>query len=268
MSGRIAKGRVLIVAGSDSGGGAGLQADIKTCTALGGYAMTAVTAVTVQNTLGVSDIHKVPVDVIASQMRAVLGDIGADSVKTGMLHSSQVIEKVAQELAATDAQLVLDPVMVAKGGAQLLEDTAVGALKRELIPRATLVTPNVPEAEALTGITIENTDDQIKAGEALLSLGADAALVKGGHMQGDQITDVLVTADGSKLLCSPRINTNHTHGTGCTLASAIATHLAQGRPLSDAVVRARDYVYQAIQTAPGFGTGHGPLNHVHTLPED
>jgi len=268
MSGRIAKGRVLIVAGSDSGGGAGLQADIKTCTALGGYAMTAVTAVTVQNTLGVSDIHKVPVDVIASQMRAVLGDIGADSVKTGMLHSSQVIEKVAQELAATDAQLVLDPVMVAKGGAQLLEDTAVGALKRELIPRAALVTPNVPEAEALTGITIENTDDQIKAGEALLSLGADAALVKGGHMQGDQITDVLVTADGSKLLCSPRINTNHTHGTGCTLASAIATHLAQGRPLSDAVVRARDYVYQAIQTAPGFGTGHGPLNHVHTLPED
>jgi len=268
MSGRVAKGRVLIVAGSDSGGGAGLQADIKTCTALGGYAMTAVTAVTVQNTLGVSDIHEVPVDVIASQVRAVLDDIGADSVKTGMLHSAGIIEKVALELAATDAPLVLDPVMVAKGGAQLLEDTAVGALKRELIPRAALVTPNVPEAEALTGITIENTDDQIKAGEALLSLGAGAALVKGGHIEGDQITDVLVTADGSKLLCSPRINTNHTHGTGCTLASAIATHLAQGRPLSEAVVRARDYVYQAIQTAPGFGTGHGPLNHVHTLPED
>jgi len=270
MAGRVARGRVLIVAGSDSGGGAGIQADIKTVTALGGYAMTAVTAVTVQNTLGVSGIHDIPVSVVMAQMHAVLGDIGVDAVKTGMLHSAEVIEAVAGTLDEFDviAPVVVDPVMVAKGGASLLEASAINALKSELIPRAGLVTPNIPEAEALTGLTIETVDDQKRAGEKLLALGAKAALVKGGHMRGDQVTDVLVTSKGSEVFTSARLDTVHTHGTGCTLASAIAVQLAQGRSLSAAVARARNYVYEAIRTAPGFGQGHGPLNHVHTLPKD
>ncbi len=271
MSGRVAKGRVLIIAGSDSSGGAGLQADIKTVTALGGYAMTAVTAVTVQNTLGVFGIYDLPTEIVAQQMRAVLDDLGVEAVKTGMLHSAAIIEAVATTLDEFDveAPLVVDPVMIAKGGEALLEDRAMDALKSELISRATLVTPNIPEAEALTGITIKNADDQARAGEKIMAMGAKAALVKGGHMPGDQIVDMLVSdTEGWEKFTSTRINTIHTHGTGCTLASAIATALAHGRPLSSAVARARGYVHEAIRTAPGFGQGHGPLNHVHTLPEE
>lgn len=270
MSGRIANGRVLIIAGSDSGGGAGIQADIKAVTALGGYAMTAISAVTVQNTLGVFGIHEIPESIVVQQMRAVLDDLGADAVKTGMLHSADIIEGVAGTLDEFDvaAPLVVDPVMVAKGGASLLEQSAVEALKSVLIPRAALVTPNIPEAEVLTGMTIVTPEDQARAGEKLLSLGAKAALIKGGHMAGDELTDVLVsTGGGREVFTSRRIDTIHTHGTGCTLASAIAVQLAQGRSLSAAVARARTYVYEAIRTAPGFGHGHGPLNHVHTLPE-
>jgi len=271
MSGRVAKGRVLIVAGSDSSGGAGLQADIKTVTVLGGFAMTAVTAVTVQNTLGVFGIHEVPAPVVIGQIRAALEDIGVDALKTGMLHSAEVIQGVAATLEELDISvpLVVDPVMVAKGGASLLEDDAIKALKTHLIPRAAVVTPNIPEAEALTGMVIKTSDDQAKAGEKIMAMGAKAVLVKGGHMAGDQVVDVLVSSAGPpEKFSSPRINTVHTHGTGCTLASAIATMLAQGRPLSLAVVRAHDYVYEAIRTAPGFGQGHGPLNHVHTLPDE
>ena len=257
-------GRVLIIAGSDSGGGAGIQADIKTVTALGGYAATAVTAITVQNTLGVSDIHSVPTDIIAAQIQSVLSDIGADTIKTGMLANTDVIEAVAIALDEWEgrAPLIVDPVMVAKGGSSLLEDTAIDAMKSHLIARAALVTPNAPEAEALTGLTVQAPADMEAAGHALLAMGAKAALIKGGHLPGDVVCDVLVTPGQPTCVWErPRLHTRHTHGTGCTLASAVAVGVAQGLPLPDAVGRAGDYVSKAIQHAPGFGAGHGPLDH-------
>lgn len=257
------RGRVLVVAGSDSGGGAGIQADIKTITALGGYAATALTAVTVQDTHGVSDIHELPVPLIRAQMRAVLDDIGADCIKTGMLHDASVIHAVADELASRDPALplVLDPVMVAKGGARLLATAAQDALLRRLVPRARLLTPNLPEAEALSGIAIASVADMERAGERLRAAGAAAVLVKGGHLDGPKVPDVLVTEAGAEVFDAPRLLTRHTHGTGCTLASAIACGLAQGLDLRAAVLRARAYVWEAIRTAPGLGGGHGPLNH-------
>jgi hydroxymethylpyrimidine/phosphomethylpyrimidine kinase len=261
------QGRVLAVAGSDSGGGAGIQADIKTVTALGGFAMTAITALTAQNTEGVDGIVAVEPDFIARQMRLVLDDIGADCIKTGMLHSTEVIEAVAgayDELAA-DVPLVVDPVMVAKGGHSLLEADAMDALKGEMVRRATVLTPNLPEAEALAGFEIGDVEDMKRAGEAILSLGAGAVLVKGGHLAGDVVTDVLLDGGGVRSFEDPRIETRHTHGTGCTLASAIATGLAQGLALGDAVARGRAYVRAAISTAPGLGGGHGPMNHGHTV---
>jgi hydroxymethylpyrimidine/phosphomethylpyrimidine kinase len=265
-SGR-AKGRVLIIAGSDSGGGAGIQADIKTVTALGGYAMTAISALTAQNTRGVFGVVPVPPDFIAQQMRLVLEDLGADALKTGMLHSAAVIEVVADtiEALAPRTPLVVDPVMVAKGGARLLEPDAVAALKRRLLVHATVLTPNIPEAEALAGTTIRDVADMRHAAQSLLTLGPDAVLLKGGHLDSDTIVDVLATTDGLQSFEDPRINTTSTHGTGCTLASAIATGLAQGLGIAAAVTRARAYVRRAIETAPGFGHGHGPLNHGHTM---
>ncbi len=261
------KGRVLIVAGSDSGGGAGIQADIKTVTALGGYAATALTALTAQNTQGVFGIHDVPVDFIAQQMTVVLDDIGADCIKTGMLHKVEVIERVAAVIDshAAGVPLVVDPDMVAKGGAALLRPDAVAALTRELVARATVVTPNLPEAERLTGMNVTTVDDMCAAAQALRERGPAAVLLKGGHLEGDEITDVLASKDGVQLFRSTRIDTRHTHGTGCTLASAIATGLAQELSLVEAVSRARDYVLAAIRAAPGLGHGHGPLNHAHTL---
>ena len=265
------KGRVLVIAGSDSGGGAGIQADIKTITALGGYAATAITAVTVQNTLGVTGVHPIPLDIIAAQARAVLDDIGADAIKTGMLGDAAVVEVVA---AAIDhaglVPTVVDPVMVAKGGAPLLAEAAIGAVKSLMIPRATLLTPNAPEAAALTGLVVETTDDLRRAGEALLALGAKAVLMKGGHIlagdgAGDRVVDVLMTTEGETTFEGERIETRHTHGTGCTLASACATGLAQGLPLEQAVARAWNYVHEAMLRAPGFGGGHGPLDHGWTL---
>tara|TARA_R110000824_G_scaffold390760_4_gene587609 strand:+ start:27569 stop:28402 length:834 start_codon:yes stop_codon:yes gene_type:complete len=261
------RGRVLIIAGSDSGGGAGLQADIKTVTALGGYASNAVTAITVQDTLGVHGIHEIPLDIIRAQIKVVLQDIGTDAIKTGMLHSVEIIEAVAEDISALapDAALIVDPVMVAKGGAALLQANAVDAYKRALMPLATLITPNVPEAEALTGRSIKTLEDQKAAADALLGLGCDAVLLKGGHIDGATINDVLATHEMIEVMSGPRIDTRHTHGTGCTLASAIAALMAQGAPLRDAVEIARDYVQEAIRTAPGFGKGHGPLYHAHTL---
>jgi len=263
------KGRVLIIAGSDSGGGAGIQADVKTVTALRGYAATAVTALTAQNTTGVSGIHDVPESFIEEQLRVTLEDIGADCIKTGMLHSKSVIDTVCDVIdeLARDIPLVVDPVMVAKGGAALLEPSAAQALKARLILRATVLTPNIPEAEVLTGRTISTVDDMCQAGDMLLTLGAKAVLVKGGHLDSDTITDVLVREEGQELFVGTRIDTRHTHGTGCTLASAIATGLAQNIDLETAVERARDYVRKAIETAPGIGAGHGPLNHAHTVRE-
>ena len=259
-------GRVLIIAGSDSGGGAGIQADIKAVTALGGYAMTAITAVTVQNTLGVTGVHPIPLDVVEAQARAVLDDLGADAVKTGMIGSAEAVERVAAILdLAQQTPAVIDPVMIAKGGAPLLEDRAVGAVRAELIPRAALLTPNAPEAEALTGIAVANLDDQRRAGEALLAAGARAVLMKGGHVPGERVVDVLLDHRGETLFEGERIATRHTHGTGCTLASACAAGLAQGLPLAAAVARAWDYVHEAMLRAPGFGAGHGPLDHAWPL---
>jgi hydroxymethylpyrimidine/phosphomethylpyrimidine kinase len=255
-------GRVLIIAGSDSGGGAGIQADIKTVTALGGFAMAAVTAITVQNTLGVTGIHSIPLDMVTAQARAVLDDIGADTIKTGMLGTVQMVETVCTLLDAYSAiPAIIDPVMIAKGGHPLLEAKGITAIRDLLVPRAALLTPNAPEAAALTGLGVESLDDLRRAGEALLKLGAKAILMKGGHLEGDRVTDLLVTLDGETLFEGPRIQTRHTHGTGCTLASACATGLAQGLTLPEAVGRARAYVVEAMRTAPGLGQGHGPLNH-------
>jgi hydroxymethylpyrimidine/phosphomethylpyrimidine kinase len=253
--------RVLVIAGSDSGGGAGIQADIKTVAMLGGYATTAVTAVTVQDTTGVHDVHPVPVNTIVAQVETVLADIGADAVKLGMLGSRAVIEAVAGALTDFAGPIVLDPVMVAKGGAHLLQPEAVEALMSLLVPMADVVTPNIVEAEALAGRRIKSPEEAKAAGEAILGLGAKAVLVKGAHLKGDMITDWLVTPDKAKEWLDARIKTQHTHGTGCTMASALATGLAQKMPLEQAAWRARDYVRQAIMAAPGFGHGHGPLGH-------
>jgi hydroxymethylpyrimidine/phosphomethylpyrimidine kinase len=262
-------GRVLICAGSDSGGGAGIQADIKTVTALGGYAATAITALTAQDTRGVHGVHPVPPEFIRQQIRLVLSDIGADAVKTGMLGDSPTILAVAEELSETMAPgtpMVVDPVMVAKGGHPLLAEEAVATLKQHLLPVATLITPNVPEAEALTGVRITGAGGMLRAAEALLALGVPAVLVKGGHLPGPSVPDLLATRDGLvETFEDPRIETQDTHGTGCTLASAIAVGLASGMGLRDAVRRARAYVRAAIATAPGFGHGHGPLNHMVTV---
>jgi len=258
-----AKGRVLIIAGSDSGGGAGIQADIKAVTALSGYAATAVTAITVQNTLGVFGVHPIPLDIVREQMRVVLEDIGADALKTGMLATVETVETVAEavDTYGRAAPLVVDPVMIAKGGHPLLEARAQDTVRFLMLPRAALVTPNAPEAEALTGFAVRDLDGQKRAAEKLLALGAKAALVKGGHVEGATVRDVLATPDGLMIFQSARIDTRATHGTGCTLASAIAAKLAQGETLEEAVRAAREYLLEAIRRAPGFGAGHGPLDH-------
>jgi len=217
--------RVLIIAGSDSSGGAGIQADIKTCAAFGSYSATAITAVTAQNTMGVQQVELMPAELVRAQIRSVLSDIGADVIKIGMLGSAEIIEVVAEEIEASDAFVILDPVMVATSGDALFEPKAIEILKTKLLPLADLVTPNVPEAQLLTGLKIDDVDDLTKAGDALLKMNVYAA----------------------------RIHSRHTHGTGCTLASAVAACMAQGAPLEEAVVAARDYVFHAIKTAPGLG---------------
>ncbi len=256
-------GRVLVIAGSDSGGGAGIQADIKAITAMNAFAATAITALTAQNTTGVHGVFPVAPEFIVQQIRVVLSDIGADCIKLGMLGTPQIIEAVADTLASDAAGIpvVLDPVMVAKGGARLLQPAAEQTVMARLIPRAALVTPNAPEAEALTGAPVHGLQGQRAAAAALRAAGAGAALIKGGHLPGDRISDLLLSADGETVFEGPRLATQHTHGTGCTLASAIAAGIAQGLPLHGAVSRARDYVRDAIADAPGFGAGHGPLNH-------
>lgn len=256
-------GRVLIIAGSDSGGGAGIQADIKSVTRLGGFAMTAVTAITVQNTLGVTDVHEVPTHIVAGQIEAVMSDLGADVIKTGMLASRPMIEAVADALArhAPGVPRVIDPVMRAKGGHALLAEDAAEALTTRLVKGAAVVTPNLPEAEVLTGRRIKTMDDMTAAVPACRALGATAVLLKGGHLEGDLLLDLLITADDVIRFEDRRIHSTATHGTGCTLASAIATGLARGDALVTAVARARTYVRNAILSAPGLGRGHGPLNH-------
>lgn len=263
----MTKGRILIIAGSDSGGGAGIQADIKTVTALGGYAATAITALTVQDTVTVHDVHDVPAHIVAEQIRVVLQDIGADAVKTGMLHRADIIHAVADALAAhaPDIPLVVDPVMVAKGGARLLQPDAAEALRTRLIPRAAVITPNLPEAEVLSGLKVAVEADMPAAAAWLLQLGPRAVLLKGGHLPGTKLVDLLAHGGQIDRFENSRIDSTSTHGTGCTLASGIATGLAFGLPLKEAVMQARAYVRKAIETAPGFGKGHGPLNHGHTV---
>lgn len=257
-------GRVLIIAGSDPSGGAGIQGDIKTVTALGGYAAAAITALTAQNTQGVFGIHEVPLAFIKQQITLVLEDIGADAIKTGMLHRPDIIEMLAK-LLPSYIPLVLDPVMFAKGGAALLKPEALAALKEKLIPRAQLITPNVPEAEFLSGMEIRSLNDMKWAAEKILALGCKSVLIKGGHLEGEDVSDLLVDKNGSQTFGSKRIDTMHTHGTGCTLASAIATGIAQKLSLEDAVIRARLFVREAIKKAPNLGKGHGPLGHAATF---
>jgi hydroxymethylpyrimidine/phosphomethylpyrimidine kinase len=253
--------RVLTIAGSDSGGGAGIEADIKTISALGGYTCTAITAVTAQNTLGVFGVQVMPASFVRLSIETVLGDIGADAIKLGMLANAEIIAAVADCLPR-DAPVVLDPVMVATSGAVLLPDAAIAALRARLIPFATVITPNLPEAAKLTGMKLNNAADYVAAGQALCALGAKAALIKGGHGEGEMLTDTLVHEGGIETITLPRIVTRNTHGTGCTLAAAIATGLAQGMGLVEAVQRARYYLQNAIASAPGFGAGHGPVNHL------
>lgn len=264
----IKPGRVLIIAGSDSGGGAGVQADIKTITALGGYAMSAITAITVQNTLGVSAVHAIPTDIVRGQIEAVMGDLGADVWKLGMLGSAAHVRIVLEAYRAVGGgvPVVLDPVMIAKGGASLLAGDAIAVIRDELMAIAAIVTPNAQEAEALAGVAVRDLDGQMEAAEILVEqLGAYSALVKGGHIEGDIIRDVLLTREGYRVFESPRIATRATHGTGCTLASAIAAYMAQGVATEPAVERARAYLMGAIAHAPGLGQGHGPLGHGWTM---
>ena len=259
--------RALTIAGSDSGGGAGIQADLKTFAALGVYGTSALTAITAQNTLGVTDVLELPTTLIESQIDAIVSDIGADAVKTGMLSSWDIIETVAAKLSehGLTTTLVVDPVMVAKGGDRLLREDAVEALRSVLVPLASVVTPNVPEAKVLTGLEIGSTEDLKTAARLLVDeLGAGGAVVKGGHLDGPA-TDVLYDGSDFVTFTSERIDTPNTHGTGCTFASAVAAGLAQGMDVSDAVRQAKDYVTVAIRTNFPMGGGHGPLNHFHEL---
>ena len=260
--------RILSIAGSDSGGGAGIQADIKAITALGGYAMTAITALTAQNTQGVHGILPTPPQFIREQIRCVLDDIGVDAIKTGMLGGVAQTQVVAAEIATARQQasglvVVVDPVMVAKGGAALLEEDALACLRTTLLPLATLITPNVPEAEKLTGHTIHTVEDMRAAALWLYQRTGAAVLLKGGHLVGDDLVDVLLDHSGVSEFAGQRIPTRHTHGTGCTLASALATTLAQGHALPEAVRLSCQYVHDAILQAPELGRGAGPLWHAH-----
>jgi len=253
--------RVLTIAGSDSGGGAGIQADLKTITALGGFGMTVITALTAQNTLGVQGVYEIPVEFIEKQFDSVAADIGVDAAKTGMLSSSEIIRSVAKKIRQYRIRkLVVDPVMVAKGGSPLLREEARGALVKELIPLATVVTPNIPEAEVLAGMRIVTKDNMKKAAVKIYRLGAKNVVVKGGHLEGDAM-DLLFDGKTFHEITAKRIDTKHTHGTGCTFASAIATGLARGDGVPEAVKRAKDYVTEAIRFGLPLGGGQGPTNH-------
>ena len=257
--------RAMTIAGSDSGGGAGIQADLKTFAALGVYGTSALTAITAQNTVAVTDVHEIPPSTIAAQIDAILTDIGADAVKTGMLSSSAIIECVADSLRRHSAlpgvsRLVVDPVMVAKSGDSLLRQEAVSALKELMVPLAAVVTPNIPEAETLTGLSITSDEDMREAARRIVGMGARAVVVKGGHREGPA-TDLYHDGDSFREFTAPRFDTANTHGTGCTFASAVAAGLAQGLNTEDAVGQAKEYVTEAIRASFPIGGGHGPLHH-------
>ena len=257
------KSKVLIIAGSDSSGGAGVQADIKTVTALGSYAMTAITAVTSQNTIGVQDIKPIPIKNLKTQITMVLDDIGTNAVKIGMLHNAGVIKCVYKILKKYKLKnIVLDPVMIAKGGAKLVNRNSIKYLKKLLLPLCDVVTPNIPEAEVLTGYSISNKAEMIKAAKKIISMGAKNVLLKGGHLKNKMIFDILVSRKKVKIFPKRKIKTKHTHGTGCTLSSALATCLSQKKNMLKSCKTSLKYVDKAILTSPGYGKGFGPLNHL------
>ena len=254
--------RLLVIAGSDSSGGAGIQADLKTAQAFGVYAQTAVTAVTVQSTKGVAQVHPLPAPLVRAQIEAALNDIGADAIKIGMLGNGEIASAVADALEGSSIPLVLDTVLIASSGAPLLDEDGITVLKTRLLRRAALVTPNLPEAEALTGVYPKSEHRLRNAAMVFKLLGADHVLFKGGHGEGPVLRDVLWSNGEFIPFEAPRQETPNTHGTGCTLATAIACGLAQQMPLKDAVARAHAYVQEAIRTAPALGAGAGPLNHL------
>ncbi len=260
--------RVLTIAGSDSGGGAGIQADLKTFSACGCFGMSAITAITAQNTCGVINIHPIPVSTVESQIRAVMDDIGVDAVKIGMLHSKEVIQCVASVLSEYDCKaIVLDPVMVATSGDPLIEEDAITAMKEQLLPKVTLITPNIPEAEILTGRTIAGDREVMEAVQQLSAAFSLSVLVKAGHLQGERLIDVLWDSQHQKIFTyeNVRLATKNTHGTGCTLSSSIAAFLAQGFPLDEAVRKAENYLHAALAAGAEYriGKGHGPVHHLH-----
>jgi hydroxymethylpyrimidine/phosphomethylpyrimidine kinase len=253
---------VLTIAGSDSGAGAGIQADLKTFAALGVYGVSVITAITAQNTVGVRAVQEIDPGVIAAQLDAVAEDFSIAALKTGMLSSAAIIETIVAGLKRHALRpLVVDPVMIAKSGDRLLREDAVETLRRELLPLADVVTPNIPEAEVLTGLAIRSHADRVAAGRAIITLGAHAVVIKGGHSDDDPIVDLLVDGDGVHEFRAARIATGSTHGTGCTFSSAIAAGLGRGEDLATAVGEARAYLSSALAQAPGLGHGHGPLNH-------
>ena len=262
MGAEAPRPRALTIAGSDSGGGAGIQADLKTFSALGVYGMTAITAVTVQNTRGVSGYQELPPDVVADQIRAVVTDIGVDAAKTGMLASARIAEAVAEAIAETRIpNLVVDPVSVSKHGHRLLAEEAIDALRSRILPLATLVTPNLPEASGLAGLPVRSRDAMREAAHVILGMGPRAVLVKGGHLEGSAgADDLLADADGIEWIHGERIDTPHTHGTGCTLSSAIAAHLALGAGLREAVHLGKAFVTEAIRHSMALGHGIGPVD--------
>ncbi len=260
------KSKILIIAGSDSSGGAGIQADIKTVTSLGSYAMTAITAVTSQNTTGVLSIVPIPANEISRQIEFTTKDIRPDTIKIGMLHSPSVINSVIKSLKKIKVKkIILDPVMVAKGGAKLIDKKSIKILKNNLIKKVSLITPNIPEAEILSNTKILSIEDMIFAANRLLSLGARNVLIKGGHLPSKLVIDIFVNKNEIAKFCNKRYNTNNTHGTGCTLSSAIATFYSCGKTLKKSCEMAINYVNHAIGTGPNFGKGHGPINHLNTF---
>ena len=257
--------KAMTIAGSDSGGGAGIQADLKTFAALGVYGASTLTAITAQNTVAVTAVHELPVDLIAAQIDAVIADIGVDAVKTGMLSSAAIVETVAAALqrhAVTN--LVVDPVMIAKSGDALLRPEAVAALRARLLPLAAVVTPNLPEAETLTGLSLTTAADLRRAAAQIVGMGARSVVVKGGHRDGPA-ADLFYDGVRFQEFTAPRLDTRNTHGTGCTFAAALAAGLAQGKDLIEAVAQAKDYVTEAIRHAYPLGQGHGPLHHFYKV---
>ena len=260
------KSVVLIIAGSDSSGGAGIQADIKTVTALGSYAMTAITAITAQNTTGVKSIVPIPTKEIFNQITFTIKDIKPDAIKIGMLHSNKVIESVIRSLKIANIKnIVLDPVMVAKGGTKLIDDKAIKMLKDRLIKRVMLITPNIPEAEILTNTFIRSKEDMIFAAHKLIEMGASNVLIKGGHLTSKIVQDIFVSKSDIKIFNNKRYKTKNTHGTGCTLSSAITTFLSCGKPIKKSCELGINYVNSGIRTNPKYGKGHGPINHLNSI---